>query len=181
MRLLAATCSCLLLALAAPAHAIDVYAGATAGQDLDGRFDDAPGEVDADSTWKVYGGLAFAPGWSLELAYHDFGDASCCGGGISDFGFDADTDGFSAGIVYRLDLERWHPFAKLGYFGADTEGELVTVAGPRDFDESENGAMGELGATFDVSDRFALRAGYEWFDFDGGSDGAFNAGAEVRF
>ncbi len=84
--------------------------------------------MDADAAWKIFGSFAMTGPWRVELAYHDFGDASCCGGSISDFAFDTESDGFSVGVVYRADLERWHPFAKLGYFGADVEGELVTVA-----------------------------------------------------
>jgi opacity protein-like surface antigen len=161
--------------------ALDFYAGATFGQEFDGRFDDAPGDVDADSAWKAFGGVVLQGPWRIELAYHDFGDATCCDPSVVNFAFDTETDGFSAGVVYRADLERWHPFAKVGYARIDTEGEASLFVRGTEIDDTDGGALAEVGVAFDVAPRFALRAGFEWFDFDGGSDAVFNAGAEFTF
>ena len=172
----------LLAALAAPAHADTFYIGAGYGESFD-RVDDPL--IDFDESWKAYGGFQFADNFAVELAYHDFGDASSPP--VADFGVDTETDGFSVGALYVHDFGRFHPFAKLGFYRADTEGTITTIAGPTFVDASDNGVMAEIGARFDVTERFAVRAGYEWFDFDDdtfandGAEGAFNAAVEFRF
>lgn len=168
------------LALSAPAHAEQFYGGAAAGDEFDARFDDFPGSRDIDSSAKFFLGWNFMDSWSVEGSYHNFGDAACCDRGAADIGIDVEVEGFSLGVVYAPRFERFAPFAKLGWFSADIEGTSLTIAGPRDFDDSDSGLMAEVGLRWFVGESFALRAGYEWFDFEE-SDSAVNLGAEIHF
>lgn len=164
----------------ADATAASFYGGGAVGVELDGRYGDLPSTLDTDNTAKVFVGWQLADGWSVEAAWHDLGDAAVAP--IADFGFDTSTDGFSFGARYVAQIDSpVQPFAKVGYFFFNEDGETISIAGPRRFDEDDRGLMAEVGGLWMVNDTFGVRAGYEWFDFDNGSDGALNLGAEIHF
>lgn len=175
--------ACLVLlssAATTDAAAANFYGGAAVGTELDGRYGDLPGELDTESTAKGFVGWQFADDWSVEAAWHDLGDATVAP--IADFGFDTSTDGWSVGLRYVAPVDfAVKPFAKVGYFSFNEEGETISIAGPRPYDEDDSGLMVEVGGLWMVNDTFGVRAGYEWFDFEGDADGAFNLGAEIRF
>ncbi|MCE3004452.1 MAG: porin family protein [Xanthomonadaceae bacterium] len=167
-------------ALAADAGAASFYAGATVGQELDGRYGDLPGDLDVDVAAKAFVGWRFADDWSVEAAWHEVGDASVVP--IADFGFDTSTDGWSLGLRYVAPVDfALAPYAKAGYFSFNESGETLGIAGPRRFDADESGLMLEVGAAWRLNDTFVLRAGYEWVDFERDADGSLNLGAEIHF
>lgn len=167
--------------LASPAAgAASFYAGVAAGGEYDERYDALPTSADVDNSARVHLGWQFARDWSVEAAYHDLGRTEAAP--IADFGLDTETDGWSLGVRYLAPVE-WpvKPYASLGYFSFEEDGRSLGIAGPRRFSSDEDGLAAEVGAVFELNDSFALRAGYQWFDFDAGSEGAFNAGGEIRF
>jgi hypothetical protein len=173
---------CLALAPIGAAHADDTrfYGGVALGTELDGRYGDLPADLDADHVAKFYFGWRFAEDFSVDATWHELGDARV--EPITDFGFDTGTDGWSIGLRYVAPVDfAVQPFARVGYFSFDENGETIGIAGPRDFEADDQGLTVEVGALFPINDRFVLRAGYEWFDFDGDADGSFNAGGEIRF
>lgn len=175
------SCFLLLGLLAAgQASANGFYGGATIGQELDGRYGDLPGDLDVDGAAKAFVGWKLADDWSVEAAWHELGDASVVP--IADFGFDTSTDGWSLGLRYVAPVDfALRPFAKVGYFSFSEEGETIGIAGPRRFDADDSGLMLEVGGLWSLNDTFVLRAGYEWYDFDGDADGSLNLGAEIHF
>jgi hypothetical protein len=173
---------CLALAPLGAAHADDLrfYGGVALGTGLDGRYGDLPADLDADNVAKFYLGWRFADDFSVDATWHDLGDARVAP--ITDFGFDTSTDGWSVGLHYVAPVDfPVLPFARVGYFSFDEEGEALGIAGPRDFQADDSGLTFEVGALFAINETFVLRAGYEWFDFEGDSDASFNAGGEIRF
>jgi hypothetical protein len=182
MRIIPAIACIALLSAAsiADATAASFYGGAAVGQAFDGRYSGLPGRLDTDNTAKLSVGWQLVDGWSVEGAWHDLGNASVAP--IADFGSDTSTDGYSIGVRYVAQVDfTVQPFAKVGYFLFNEDGETITIAGPRRFDEDDRGLMAEVGGLWKVNNTFGVRAGYEWFDFDNGSDGAFNLGAEIHF
>lgn len=173
---------CLALAPIGAAHADDTrfYGGVALGTAVDDRYDDLPTDVDTDNVAKFYLGWRFADDFSVEAAWHDLGDARA--EPIADFGFDTSTDGWSIGLRYVAPVDfPVLPFARVGYFSFDEEGETLGIAGPRDFKADDQSVTFEVGALFPLNEHFVLRAGYEWFGLDGGTEGSFNAGGEIRF
>ena len=169
----------LALVASVPAYAADAYVGVGISQAPDGSRPGANNDVDTDPYARLYGGMYVSQGLSVELAYHDFGRAKF--DGVADFGFDVDTKGWSAGVRYEYGDAAWAPYTKIGYFTADTTGTETTILGPHRIDESQNGVMIEGGVRWTPNDKFSLRGGYEWFDFDGGGQEGLTIAAEFAF
>lgn len=181
-----------LVSLAADAQAQSFYLGLSAG---DSVGNDNPefsvGGADIDSSWRLQGGWRFADAMSLEASYHDFGTATAglfpcppqaaCIPEIA--GTDRrSTDAWSLRVAYRLGEDRWQPFASLGWVWSNTDGDYQNNISPNSirYEESDNGLSAEVGVRALLGAGFAVRAGYEWFELDGG-DGAVNLGVEYAF
>ena len=169
----------LALAASVPAHAVESYVGFGISQAPDGDLRGFSGDVDTDPFGKIYGGVYLNDNFSIEGAYHDFGTAKF--DGIGDFGFDLDAHAWSLGVRYEYGDAAWAPYTKIGFFDATTKGELITIAGTQRINESENGLLIEGGVRYTPNDTFSIRGGYEWFDFDGGSNEGLTIAAEFSF
>lgn len=169
----------LALAFSAPVYAADYYLGVGISQAPDGDQRGFSDDVDTDPFGKVYGGVYVGQNFSIEGAYHDFGNASL--NDVADFGFDLDADAWSVGVRYEYGDAAWAPYSKVGYFSSKTEGELITIAGTTQISDSDNGLMLEGGVRWTPNDTFSLRGGYEWFDFEGGSAEGLTIAAEFSF
>lgn len=171
------------LAASLPAHAIEGYVGAGITQ--------APSEdeyrpivgvslkEDNDPFARVFGGIWINENFAVEAAYHDFGRSKF--EAIADFGYDLESEGWSLGVVYEYGDAAWAPYTKIGYFTADIDGETTSIAGSQRVSRSDNGLMLEGGVRWTPNDAFSLRGGYEWFDFEGGSDGGLTIAAQFSF
>ncbi len=171
------------LAASLPAHAVDAYLGAgiTQAPDED-EVRVGPGAVlkeDNDAFSRFFGGVWINENFAVEAAYHDFGRSHLEAG--ADLGYDAEADGWSLGLVYEYGDAAWAPYTKVGWFSADIDGEITTIAGPERFSDSEDGLMLEAGVRWTPNDTFSLRGGYEWFDFGDGGDGGLTIAAQVSF
>lgn len=177
--------SLLALALIAslPAYAVDAYVGVGVTQaPSEDEFRFGPGVTAREQTdpfQRLFGGVWLNENFAIEAAYHDFGTSRV--GPLTDFGFDLDADGWSIGVVYEYGDASWAPYTKLGWFTADIEGEVITVAGPVAVNDSDSGVLLEAGVRWTPNDTFSIRGGYEWFDFDGGTDGGLTIAAEITF
>ena len=174
-----------LLALSAslPAQAMDYYAGV--GMRQAPSADEHPYlvgvqiEEDNDVYARAFGGVWLNENFAIEGAYHDFGSSRL--GPLTDFGFHLESEGWSLGLLYEYGDAAWAPYTKIGWFTADIDGEIITVAGPQPFSDSDSGLMLEAGVRWTPNDSFSLRGGYEWFDFAGGGDGGLGIGAQISF
>ena len=115
----------------------------------------------------------------LEASYADLGELYLSG--IADGGFRTDGDLWAVAVTYSPDTGALRPYAKLGWFSRDENGQAITIAGPRPISFDDDGLTAELGGRWFVNDNFALRLGYSWYDFDGGGDGSVGAAVEWHF
>ena len=171
------------LAASLPAHAVDAYLGAGVTQAPDeNEVRVGPGarfEEDNDPYARFFGGVWINENFAVEAAYHDFGQRKL--GPYTDFGYDLEADGWSLGVVYEYGDAAWAPYTKIGYYTADIDGEITTIAGSQRISESDDGLMLEAGVRWTPNDRFSLRGGYEWFDFEEGGDGGLTIAAQFSF
>jgi hypothetical protein len=187
MRHLARCFSCLLLfAIAAPATAASplFYLGLSAGEGINGGDLRARTSVNlpysgADRSYKAFAGLELGRNFALEVAYHDFGNRRLAG--ILDFGFDLDLSGYSGTVLWVLPLRRFDLFAKGGWLRWEEDGTTVSLIGARNHSETGSNLLLGGGLRFHLGERIGLRAEWERFDFDAGTEDALSAGVELRF
>lgn len=174
-----------LLALSAslPAQAMEYYVGV--GMRQAPSSDEHPYlagvaiEEENDVYARAFGGVWLNQNFAIEGAFHDFGSSRL--GPLTDFGFDLESEGWSLGLLYEYGDAAWAPYSKVGWFTADIDGEILSVAGPQPYSDSDSGLMLEAGVRWTPNDSFSLRGGYEWFDRDGGGDGGLGIAAQFSF
>jgi len=146
----------------------------------DYQFDD--NNLDDSSTgFKLYTGYRFSQLFGVEGAYHNFGDFEedldppNPGGDAK-----AELDGFSVtGLVFApLAIEDLEVYGKAGYYFFDQE---VVVDDSVVGSNSPSGLILGAGSRFAIGDRFAVRAGADWFDIDDGDLWSLNMGFEYLF
>jgi OmpA-OmpF porin, OOP family len=171
------------LALIASAGAMaedELYFGLRVGAEMDNRFDFGDSNVDTDTPYSAYGGWNFTENWGIELGYTDVGDSIASG--VADGGFELNGSLVTAGVSYRYPInERFDIFAAAGAFNLSEDGTFITIAGPVPAENDDSGAYAEFGGRFHFNEGIALRASYQWFNFDGGNDGTPWLGVEVGF
>ena len=175
----ALTLSALLIGLSAGTAKAEFYVGIGAADELSDRAPSFGGRADADTVRNIFAGYNFTDTVGVEATYSDLGDLHLSG--IADAGFDTDGDLWSVAVTYSPDTGAVRPYAKLGWFSRDENGQAITIAGPQRINFDDDGMTAEIGGRWFVNDSFALRLGYSWFDFDGGSDGSVGAGVEWHF
>lgn len=170
----------LLLALAAPAaQAADWHIGVAAADDYDGRTPDFGARIETETARSLFGGLRFENGFGVEAAWVDLGEASQ--DAVADAGYRVDGTLWSVGLTWAPDTGDLQPYAKLGWFDRDEDGTFVGIAGPTPVSYDDDGMMAEAGGRWFLTQSFALRAGYSWYDFEPESDGSVLLGAEWHF
>jgi OOP family OmpA-OmpF porin len=112
-----------------------------------------------DSAFKLFAGYRVNPNFALEASYIDYGEAS------------------ARGIVPLGN--RFSLFGKAGVLMSDIEGSSVGAFGPASASESETGLHIGVGAMFDISPTFAIRA--EWERNDELETDMMSIGLQVRF
>lgn len=163
----------------AAAAEVGGYIGARVGAAPEDRFN-YHGDIDSDSPYGIYGGWMFAPNFGIEVSYTDLGTSEVVG--IADGGFRVDGDLATLGLIYDYAVnDQFSLLAGVGAFDLSEDGVAFTIAGPRPLNLDDNGAYVEVGARFALTPAFGLRGSYQWFDFDGDTDGIPTIGAEFRF
>lgn len=155
------------------------HAGLGLGAELDDRGPFPHGDIDAEHTRTVFVGATHRSGFGAELAWVDLG--SLTASNIADGGFAVDGELWSLGLTFAIAMEAFEPYAKLGVFSRNEDGFANTIAGPRPLLLDDDGAMGEVGLRWRVTEPVALRLGYAWYDFEPDADGGAQLAAEWRF
>ncbi len=179
---------CGLAANADPAKDHDrVHVGVRVGNELTNRFDGEWDFFDTKAPRAAYAGWNFNSHWAIELGYTDLGQTRTRFNVVQDY-FIADGNLRTLGLSYRRAVaERFDLFAGLGAFNLREAGRLSSVIldpppiGYGPFAVDDTGAYLELGARYHFDGPLALRASYQWFDFDGGGDGTPWLGFEFGF
>ena len=174
-------CLPLLALLPLSAQAVDWHLGAAVADDFDGRTPDfgGPSGVSTETARSLFGGLRFANGLGIEAAWLDLGEASHSA--VADAGYRVDGKLWSIGLTWAPDTGDLQPYAKLGWFDRDEDGTFIGIAGPMPVSYDDDGMMAEVGGRWFLTQSFALRAGYSWYDFEPESDGSVLLGAEWHF
>lgn len=137
------------------------YVGGSIGQsavDIEG----CGGVVDCDdkdTAWRVLGGYQINRNFSVELGFHQFGDASASGpGGRIDF------EAHAIELVGLGSLPLGNNFAvygKAGVYRGETQATGSTIlTGPIDIEETNTDLTFGVGAQYNFNPKFAIRA--EW-------------------
>ena len=177
------------LVAASQASAQGFYIGGSVGQS---NFDDSnaipdlitAGTVDgSDTGYKIFGGYQFNQHFGLELAYVDLGKASYSGNffGVPVTGGSVKTSGFNFSAVGTLPLgSNFALFGKAGFFTWESKASDTTGGVP--FSGTENGtdlSLG-IGASYNFTKNFAVRAEWERFKAVGDID-LLSIGAVYKF
>jgi len=169
-----------LLCASAACAEVGGYIGARIGDSPDERFGNVVGNLDTDTSYGIYGGWNFHPNWGVEVSYTDLGTSKVVG--IADGGFRVDGDLATVGVVYNQPInENFSLLAGVGGFDRSEDGEALTIGGPRRLNLDDSGVYIEVGARFRFNGPLAIRASYQWFDFERDSDGIPTLGAEFNF
>ena len=122
---------------------------------------------DKDTTWKIFGGYQFNRNFALEIGYSDGGEVKA-----SAFGVNASIEAsvFELVGVGTLPLgNNFSLYGKIGLYRADTEATATAGALSVREEESNTDLTFGIGAQFDLSKRFAIRAEWQRYqDVDGG-------------
>lgn len=167
------------LVAASQASAQGFYIGGSVGQS---NFDDdnaipdliTSGTVDGkDTGFKIFGGYQFNQNFGLELAWVDLGKAGYSGtfGGIPVSGGTVKTSGLNMSAVGTLPLgSGFALFAKAGLFAWEAEANDVTGGLPFSGTEDGTDLSYGVGASYDFTKNFAIRAEWERFKAVGDID-----------
>ncbi len=163
-----------------------VHFGLRVGSEMTSRFDGEWG-FDAETPYAAYAGWNFSDHWTIDLGYTDLGETSTRVNAAQDY-FRANGHMLNLGLSYRHPIaERFDVFASVGVFDLREAGELFNLIldpppiGYGPFRNDDTGAYVELGGRYHFNGPLALRASYQWFDFDGGADGTPWIGLEFGF
>jgi len=173
----AAAAALLSASMTVSAQGSSFYVGASAGT-TSADFCDGLGLTscdDSDTGIKVFGGAAINPNFALELGYADLGEITATGpGGTARIG----VDGFQFAALGILPLNpKFNLFGKIGLYLWDVSGTAPGVT----ISEDGNDIMFGLGAMWNLTQQFALRAEWEQFDMDGEDVSLISVGAQFRF
>ena len=160
------------LAFTSPAFA-QGYVGASIGKTdvKDGCTGvSAPGVScdDEDTSWKIFGGYQFNRNFALELGYADLGEVKASGpGGTATI----EVTAFELVGVGMLPLgNNFSLYGKVGLYRAETELSVNTFLLTGTEKESNTDLTFGIGAQFDVSKQFAIRAEWQRYQDVGGGD-----------
>jgi hypothetical protein len=119
-----------------------------------------------DRSYKLFAGYYLGRHFAVELAKLDLGTQVCCAEPILDGGYAVEIDAYSLNLVAKLPVHRFDLFAKAGYLFWDEGGTAMTWGGPMRLSEHGRDLMTGVGADINLSNRFAVRLEWEYYDFD---------------
>lgn len=151
------------------------YAGAGLGivkiedSDQGESFDDSP------MGWRIHGGYDFNENFAVEGSYIQTGDAEDV---ILGENVEVQLSAFTFSVLGLLPMsDDVELFGKLGFYTGEQE---ITVQGIT-FDEDDDGLTVGAGVRFNMSDTFALRGDFDWFDTDIDTVWSLGIGFNYRF
>lgn len=166
-----------MLAGSASAQGIDrhsFYLGGQIGQaKASGACDDFSGLPgvscsDSDTSWKILAGYQINRHFAAELGYVDFGEVNASGPGgtasIQSHAFDL------VGLGILPLGNRFSVYGKLGVYHATSDARIRTALLNADASDDATDLTFGLGASFDITPRFALRGEWQRYSDVGGND-----------
>jgi OOP family OmpA-OmpF porin len=147
---------------------------------------------DTDTGYKAFVGWQFHENFAAELGYVDLGnydiDTNITAPVAARFNGDADVDGFSLSLVGTLPVtDKFSVLGRLGAYFWDVNADgAVTVSGTRvnlEGDDSGTDFVYGVGAQYDFTRHFGMRAEYEVYNDVGDEDDIdfLSAGIVYRF
>lgn len=159
------------------------YVGGGIGESYVEEDNVLPGEdfEGEDFAFKVFGGYRFHKNFSVELAYLDFGKPD-----DNILGIDVETELYAvvlSGVGILPLSDRFELFAKLGVAHWDGKAKAEVAGLTARDDENGNKLAYGVGASFAITDQFAIRAEYEGINEHDDLDRfeIFTVGGELRF
>jgi OOP family OmpA-OmpF porin len=129
------------------------------------------GFKDQDLGFKLFGGYSFNQYVGVEVEYLD-------GGSAKDEGAKVELDGFGLSVLGSIPVsDAFSLFARLGYGTWDAK---VSAYGESDKDNDEELFYG-LGAAFNLTEQFQVRAEWEGIDVSGGDFNYFGVAGVFKF
>jgi OOP family OmpA-OmpF porin len=140
---------------------------------------------DKDNGWKIFGGYQVNRNFAVEASYIDWGAINGSGRvGAIPVNVTGEAQSFGVAAVGILPLnERFSVFGKAGILMTDTKVSARATSGALSSSSSEDDSSSELhigvGALFNVSESFAIRA--EWERATDTKIDMISIGVQVRF
>jgi OOP family OmpA-OmpF porin len=164
------------------------YLGASIGQstvDIEG----CGGGVDCDdkdTSWRILGGYQLNRNFSIELGFHQFGDASASAPGER---VDFEANAFElVGVGYLPMGSNFGLYGKAGFYRGETKASGNTIAfGPIDVKETNTDFTFGLGLQYSFSPQLSIRGEWQRYADVGGGDieasdvDVMSVGLVVRF
>jgi OOP family OmpA-OmpF porin len=134
-----------------------------------------------DSAFKLFGGYRFNRNFAIEGSYFDYGDVKVSGQTFGvPFTVSGDATAWGAAAVGILPLnERFSVFGKAGLLITDTSVAGSGIGGTGADDEQDTGLHIGVGAVFNVTRQFGIRA--EWERNDEAEIDMLSIGVQVNF
>jgi hypothetical protein len=171
-------CSIFLIAGAAAAQDARWHAGASVAQEYDRRASTF-GSGDAEYAQGLLAGVRLDGGWGLELDYVDLGKLDF--GGALSGGFHSEGELWSLAATYGRRFDNIEPYARLGWFSAESDVRSTGLPSVPTRRESEDGIAAEIGLRWFVTDPLAVRLGWVWYDFEVRDQGRAQLAVEWHF
>jgi len=115
---------------------------------------------DSDIAYKIFGGYRFDRNWSIEAFWANLGEAEIAATSGNNLFVEYKTFGVGGAYTYALN-DRWSVFAKTGVGRLDTKLRNAALERVEDYY-----VFGGVGATWNMTGTWDLRAEYEYFDTD---------------
>jgi len=154
----------------------DEFLGDTVGLPDESSLDDR------DTTYGITAGYRFDTWLAVEASYLDLGQVKYQAEftDVASVGATLETAGLALSALVSGDMGKFDPFARLGIFYADTEGNLsaTTAAGESDSVSASNSSeefFWGLGADYQFADHWSARIEYRNFDKVGDSSSPVTA------
>lgn len=125
---------------------------------------------DSDSAWRLFGGYRYSRGVAVEVGYADFG-ATSASGTVAGVGVQAHAEvtAWDLSGVFSLPVgERLSIFGKLGVYRAEVESAGNVGAFTGSASDTGSGFTYGVGAQYDLSRAFGVRAEWQAYDNVGG-------------
>lgn len=134
-----------------------------------------------DSAWKLFGGYQINRNVAIEASYFDYGAIAANGQTFGvPFSVNGDATAFGVAAVGMLPLSnQFSLFGKLGLLRTEIDVTAAGIGGTASESESDTGLHIGIGAMFDVSQNFSVRA--EWERNDEAEVDMMSIGIQVRF
>ncbi|MCU7843509.1 MAG: outer membrane beta-barrel protein [Candidatus Thiodiazotropha sp. (ex Monitilora ramsayi)] len=130
---------------------------------------------ESDTGLNIYGGFKAGENLGLEISYTDFGNPE---GRFLGFNTSVEVTGLGFSAVGYIPVsDNFNLFGKFGLMAWDADIAVGSISGSEDGTDLLLG----FGATYQISNQFALRGAWEFVDVDGGDLDMLSINAQFNF